>query len=190
MNLALIRTTLATWIASITSLPVYWRHTAGSVTWEADHILCFISSIRSMVGESLTRTYNSGAATGEEIEYTVEGQRQFSLEVQCRTYSQESGEDAAHYTNLIRDRLRFPSAQAAFRLADIAFAEIIGSGYLASPQDMRDVSVSNLDLLMNASFSAEDAPIGYIATVKATSNFLGPDGNPVSEQFDGDIVVG
>ena len=190
MNLALIRTTIATWVAAITSLPVYWRHTAGSVVWEADHMLCYIPNARSVAGESLTRTYNALAAAGSEIEYTARGQRQFTLEIQAKTFSQESDEDGATFTNLIRDSLMFPSTQAAFRLADIAFARILGGGYAAVPQDGRDLSVSSLDLLMNASFSASDTPIGYIATVKATSNFLGPDGNPISEQFDGDITVG
>jgi hypothetical protein len=190
MNLSLIQTTLASWVASITSLPVYWRHTAVSSTWEENHVLCYIANVRSVPGESLLRTYNALAGAGEEIEYSVEGQRQFNLEIQCYSFSQIAGENAAHYTNLIRDRLRFPSAQIAFKVADIAFARILGSGYIAALQDMRDVSVSNLELLMNASFSADDTPIGYIETIKATSNFLGPDGNPVSEQFDGDIVVG
>ena len=161
-----IEAALEDWVGGITGLPVYWRHRPFAASFNNDGLaLLSIISRKSLGHEDLTYT-DTGTTPGEEIVYYQSGQRQFTLRVQIRTHRQTVGKDAKQYTSEIRDRLALPATTTApWSEAGIAFARVLSEIGFDSRLDGRELSVANLDILVNASALAEDAPIGYIETV-------------------------
>lgn len=162
-----IRSAIETWVASITGLPVYWRRRPrGWVSEEGGYVLLDTMSHVTRGTDQVVLEYDAAAATGSEYTHYQLGQRTFVLEIQVRTWRTSDDVDSLHYTSLVRDSLRLPSTAAAFAAVDVAIARAASEIRIDDTQDDRQMSVSQLDILINAISSRADTPTGYIETVE------------------------
>ncbi len=183
-----IRIALETWIGTVTGLTCYWQKRPKPAHFGDAYAMLSASKPRTLGNDEIITDYDDTQPAGEEIRIYQSGQRQFVFGVQVRTSRQSDDVDALHYTSLIRDRCCLPTADVAFLAADIAFARIIGEADLDVRLDNRDMSVAQLDLMMNAYSLTEGTATGWIETLD-DFEFYDVD-TPVPVIWTGDIDVG
>ena len=188
-NWSLIRSTIGTWIANRTGLPVHWnKRPRGWFAEDAGYVILRIIGRRSVGLDQVTYTYDATAAAGSEIQYSQNGTRQFTLQVQVRTMLQSDDEDALHYTSLIRDSISLPQlSTSVLAAAEIDFANILGEVEIEETLDGRELSIVTLDILFNAYSSTDDTATGYIEEIN-DMEFYDVD-NPTPPLWTGDIDV-
>ncbi|MBU0975154.1 hypothetical protein KKD03_05645 [Patescibacteria group bacterium] len=197
MDWPLIRTTLETWVESITGLPAYWRRQPDAGGWgsawgttgspDRGYIILDIIGRRGVGLDSIEYEHDATQAAGSEIRIYQRGQRQFTLAVQVRCFSATDDADSKTYTSLLRDSTSLPTrSEAVFAAADIAFARVMAD---VSPGiyelDGRDVDISEIQLRFNATAEVEDTATGYVESL--TDFELLDTDNPVPPIWEGDI---
>ena len=163
-----IRTTLGTWINTITGLPVYWARRPRSMRFsDTGYVILDITTRRTLgLRDDLQYEYDDTKPNGEQIRYYQSGQRVFTLTVQVRTDRNSDDLDALHYTSLIRDSLRLPiKTTTVLDAADIAVNAILQEIELSELQDGREKSVAQIDISFNATAITEDTSTTYVESL-------------------------
>lgn len=165
---SLIRTQLETWVQSITGLPTHWnKRPRGWLAEDSGYAILRIIGRRSVGLDSTDYEYDDTASAGEEIVISQCGHRQFTFEIQVRTWRQSDDVDALHYTTLLRNSTSLPQKSVAvFDEAEIDFVQVLNEVDLDEEIDGRDISIANLDLLFNSYSEVEDTATGYVETLK------------------------
>jgi hypothetical protein len=186
---SLIRTTLGTWVTTVTGLTTYWRRRPRPAHFGDAYALLDIVGRRTVGNDEVIQEYDATAAAGSQIRRYQVGQRQFTLPIQIRTSRQADDNDALEYTSLIRDQVYLPeTSDDEFRAADIAIARILSEVEIDARLDNRDLSVAQIDLLMNAANLTEGIATGWIETLD-DFEFYDVE-NPAPPLWTGDIDVG
>jgi len=165
---SLVETTIQTWVETLTGLDVVWKgRPRQPVFGDQGYIELSVGPERTVGQDDLIIAYNAAAPAGEEMEVTQEGARTFTLGIQIRTFDQSVDSNARHYASLIRKYCCMPRKTGeVLDPAGVAFARILSDTPVGTIHEGREMSVHQLDLLMNATDEASDTPIGYITTVK------------------------
>ena len=184
-----IETALETWVLAVSGLTTYWRRRPRVAHFGDAYALLDITGRRTVGNDELVTEYDATLPAGTEIRRYQVGQRQFTFSVQARTSRQTVDNDARHYTSLIRDRVCLAEiSDSAFKAADIAFARVLSEMDTRQKLDNREMSIAQIDLLMNAGSLAEDTRTGWIETLE---DFEFQDvENPAPPLWKGDIDVG
>lgn len=169
-----IADTLRSVIASValeTADPLWsteWRdqkQTFASPTVQAKIVLHITSSADLMTEERYD----------EDNVSELHGMRNFTLNVQAKSYNLEYEQWAFEYAERIRTRLRRATPRAALLAANVA---LVSAGPILSLKAIEDghaVSVANLDLFMRCGFTDRDAtPTGWIESLELTTHLSSP----------------
>ena len=163
-----IETALEDWVEDVTGLPTRWRGRPQKPTFSNQgYALLSISAIVTRGVDEVFSWYDDTQPAGSEIRSVQRGQRTFTFGVQIRTQRQTVDYDAKHYSSLIHDSLRLPmKTVAALALADIAIARVLADTQTPAEIEGREMSVSQVDIRMNARSVLEDTAVGYIENLK------------------------
>jgi len=179
MNWSVIRPALKAWVESITGLSAKWRRASKGWAPKEGYCLLDITGMGGVGSDEVVDEYDEDAEAGSEIRTYQTGQRQFTFNVQVRTWSTTDGLDSKHYASLIMNSTDLPrKSSEVFAAAGIGFAGIAGTvGPLPFEQDGRPMDVSDIQLRFNGSESTEDEPTTYIETIGITVEGRNPDGD-------------
>jgi len=185
---SVIRAVLKAWVTSITGLTPYWSNRPKPRHFGDAYALLGITGRRTVGNDAVISEYDATQAAGSQIRRYQAGSRQFTFWTQVRTSRQSDDNDAMHYTSMIANSTCLPAlTESKFKGADISFARILGETDLDARIDNRDMSVAQIDLLINASNIQEDTATGWIKTLK-DFEFYDVD-NPAPPLWTGDIDV-
>lgn len=185
---SLIETTLETWVGNITGLPTYWRKRPAAPTFSnSGYALLSISARKTLGIDEVYTEYDSGEAAGEEYRSWQRGHRTFTFAIQIRTHDQTVDTDAKNYTALLHDSLRLPvNTIEVLSAAGISIARVIADTDIDELIADREMSIAQIDILMNAISEVEDTPVGYVATLKG---MIAQDDDE-NELWTGDMTIG
>ena len=197
MDWSLIRTTLQTWVESITGLTAYWQRQPDGGGWSSawgttgspdrGYIVLDIIGRRGVGLDSIEYEHDDTAAAGSEIRLYQRGQRQFTLTAQVRCFTSFDDFDSKNYTSLLRDSTSLPTrSEAVFRAAGIAFARIMADVSPGTYElDGREVDISEIQFRFNGTAEVEDTATGYVESL--TDFELQDTDNPTPPIWEGDI---
>jgi len=161
-----IRSTLASWVSGITGLTCYWHRRPRPAHFGDNYAILDLTGRRTVGNDEIVTEYDDTQPAGREIRRYQIGQRQFTFPIQIRCQRTSDDVDAMHYTSLIRDAVCLPdTTEAALKTADISFARVLAETDLDYLLDNRNLTVAQLDLLLNASSIREDIPTGWVETL-------------------------
>jgi len=178
---------------------VHWRKRNTASAWKAPTpnttspqgtAELFFTSPRPVGRDQVIHEEDLTQPQGSEITHYQRGQRQIMWEIKITTHRQSDDLDALHYVNLITDRILLTAAKAAFEDAEMAFARIMATVDLSAIVASRDMSVFQMDILLNANSLTADTPIGYIETVEGDTEFTDASGSPVDPSGPFTMTVG
>jgi hypothetical protein len=108
------------------------------------------------------------------VVYTSRGQRVVTMTVKVECGFQAAGANAHYYAERIRTRIKLPSARRALKAMGLAINEILPShDFAGSSFANREDSVSFLEVILNATDSAQDEPVTTIEQVIIDPPVLG-----------------
>jgi len=181
-----IRTALSGWVAATTGLYCYWARRSQTFLPIEGYCELDITSPVTVGTDAVVGVSDPTADPGEEITKIQQGFRTFTFSVKVHTYQESVDLDALHYVSLIRDRIRLPVSSRVFRAADIGFASILSDVPVPTVEDMRTLSVRQIDLKFNAVSNESDTPMGRVKSLD-DAEFQSPESTTL---WTGDMPVG
>jgi len=143
---------------------------------QCELVLEITSSTDVMTGER--RVFDPAANGGQgDLSSAMHGMREFTLNVQAKSYDLTYSAWAIAYLERIRTRIWRSSTLEALIAADIAPFDTGPINKVDGKVDGHALSVANLDIRMRLSFS--DTPqigLGWIEKIELTSHIKKPDG--------------
>jgi hypothetical protein len=186
---SLIRSTLEAWVTNVTGLTCYWRRRPRPSHFGDAYAILDIASRTTRGNDEVVTEYDASRPRGEEIVRTQCGQRQFTFSVQVRTSRTADDNDALHYTSMLRDRTCLvETTDDPWETAGVAHARVLSEVDIEYLHDAREMSIAQIDLLVNATATAEDVPTGWIETLEDFE--LTDREDPPNVVWTGDIDVG
>lgn len=133
----------------------------GDVAIQAEILLSLNRG--KLVDWGFTDTYNAGT---NQIDRKLNGQREFVLSVQVRSFNQAEANWAFEYAERIRTRIERQDIYDALLAANIVFVEDLGIVSADAVIDDRECSVANLDLRMRCAFEDSSIALDWIEKVQ------------------------
>ncbi len=160
---SLIRSTLEGWVEGVTGLEAVWRGQAVPPVFADAYIILHIEGRRTVGNDDIVVEYDPAQPIGQEMRTYQAGARQFTLSCQVRSSRASDDFDALNYTSLIRDAVCLPQrTRDVWDRADVAFCQVLSEADVSYILDARDMSIAQIDLLVNATSLVEDTKIGYV----------------------------
>lgn len=180
MDLATIKPALLSWVATATGLEAVWRDDRRP--WfpldasTPGHALLHLFGARSVGVDETRWEHDGGAPSGEEITPSQVGSRIFTLSIFVQSLSHVPGEEAHHFLERARVRLRAPSSLEAFQAAGLAIVDSAQLLEIPTEIDDRVVSAAQLDVRFATLSTFDDTPTTYIERGVFSTDFSGADG--------------
>lgn len=168
------------WVLVASGFPdqrVIWRNENGPAP-AVDYIDLALGAIQSLGIDCQLHDFNAGRPAGQEVELRVEGDREFTVSVECFTKS--TTEQAAETTarsvmSRVQTRLGLPSVRAALYVVGIAPFDIGSVQWLPAVTETDFQGRAILEVRFNARDDASEYT-GYIKRVEvldvATGNVI------------------
>lgn len=124
------------------------------------------------------------------ITRTQHGSREFTLNIQAKSYSQEYVDWAHEYAERIRTRIQRKTVLATLRAANVALVRVGEIRDMSYDEDGIALSVANLDVIMRAAFADDpQTGLGWIETIELTSHVQNPAGVEYPAPPNGTVVI-
>jgi hypothetical protein len=119
-----------------------------------------------------------GAAPDFNTILTEHGMREFTLNVQCKSYDSRYEFWAFEYAERIRTRIRRQAVREALKTVNTAFLSSSAITRLEHDEDGHRVRTANLDLFFRAGFEDSEGAevVGWIESIALTSRIKDVDG--------------
>jgi hypothetical protein len=116
-------------------------------------------------------------APSNTVKDVIHGMRDFTLNVQCKSYSHAYADWAHEYAERIRTRMNRNAVRNSLIAVNTVFLEAGVITDVNGEEDGRELSLANLDLFFRAGFEDEPATgLNWIEKLELTSHLKSPDG--------------
>lgn len=202
MDWSAARTGIETLVKSIvgSDFKVVWRFNKQTKGWDTGkRAICrFHPSIRLSQRDDTYLEYNSGAASGSQMEIRTGGQRRVNLSILLESHSSLGDLDAFYYAELLSNRMELPSSLSQLDalgfglVGNINVIDLSNVGYpeLTKKAGKFILSTANVEFELNYAINEDDTATTWIETLDVETRFLDEEGNLVDNNFDGDVVIG
>jgi hypothetical protein len=109
-------------------------------------------------------------AVAQTVTRTNHGVREFTLNVQARSWDHSYATWALEYCERVRTRITRDVPRAALLAANVVLVERGNIQEVSATVDGRELSAANLDLFMRAGFEDSETGLGWIETIELTTH--------------------
>ena len=181
MNPAAIRAALGGLVTSTTGIPadsVYWAHRPRGWTGER-YAVCYLTAVAAQGRDAVTYAYDATAPRGAELTPTARGLRTATWTVQVTSHDATDAADALLAITSLRDRLHLDEVRDALAAVGVGVGQVLALRDLETRQDGRELSVAQVEVLLNATSEATGTALGYVETWGIKGEAELPDGTAV-----------
>jgi len=179
MNIPAIHVAIKAWLAWVTGVAADNVIKKDSPRgWQAEQWIEYKLMPATRWGrDQIDWAYDNTAPAGAEMTPHQKGLRQVQIQVQVWSDNDiDDGLDSVSLVERIRDRLILPDSTTAFAVAELGFADVVGSREIPTKEDDRVMSVAAIDLLFNSLADTAGTTNGYVDTWEVTGEAEDVDG--------------
>lgn len=168
------------WIATVTGLPAFWRDQPEVYT-PGGYVVINMVDVDTIGQDGVRYERDPDAPAGSEMVPTVIGQREFTMRLEARSWTQELALTAEAYLETIRLSLRLPSTQLLFDVLNIGLvrARIVAQSNAVVDERVQSRAVLDIRFTTSIQLTMPTEGTGYIDTVDVETTYQGGVDGPI-----------